>query len=109
LQAAAADQLLQITTSLEATIDGIPLANPRAYRAQSPVFSYWLTSDNLPNFESGFANNAGLKFPLVSDGYWVMIKPPAAGTHTVHFSVTGPGFALDVTYLLFIVPNEGQF
>jgi hypothetical protein len=107
LQAAAAAQLISYTGSLEVTIDDVPLRNLTSYRAQSPVFSYWLTSDSLFNDLAGFKNPASLESPIVSDGYWVMFTPLHAGTHTLHFRAASPpnSFVLDVTYLLFVVPD----
>ena len=107
LQAAAADQLLGLTGSLEVNIDGVSLKNPATYRAQSPVFNYWLTSDSLFNNLVGFKNPAGLESPIVSDGYWVMFTPLRAGTHTLHFRSASPdnSFVVDVTYLLLVVPD----
>jgi hypothetical protein len=107
LRAAAADQLERGTGGLEATIDGVPLQNPKSYRAQSPVFSYWLTSDNLPNFQWSFKIPGGLESPIVSDGYWVMFTPLRAGTHTLHFKDTDPenGFVIEAFYILIVVPD----
>lgn len=107
LQAAAAAQLISLTGSLEVTIDGVQLQNLTAYRAPSPVFSYWLTSDSLFNYLFGFTNPAGMESPIVSDGYWVMFTPLHAGTHTLHFRAVSPenSFVLDVTYLLFVEPD----
>jgi hypothetical protein len=87
------------------SIDGVPLRNLTDYRTQSPVVSYWLTSDSLQNSLFGFTNPGGLEYPFASAGFWVMFTPLHAGTHTLHFTAASPGFALDVTYLLFVVPD----
>jgi hypothetical protein len=48
----------------------------------------------------------GTYFPSVDDGYYVMIKPLAPGSHTLHFhgTVAAFGFALDITYHLTVTP-----
>jgi hypothetical protein len=35
---------------LQLSLDGVPLSDLAAYRAQSPVFSYTLTTDNVISF-----------------------------------------------------------
>ncbi|MBI5651870.1 MAG: hypothetical protein HZC40_15750 [Chloroflexi bacterium] len=89
--------------NLFAEIDGKPITNLNAYRAQSPLFTF----GPLP------ANNAlglpqGTTSPAVSDGYFLMIAPLSSGRHTIHFKgsiilgqPTDPGyfeFSLDITY-----------
>jgi hypothetical protein len=103
LHAAAAAQMSN-PESLEASIDGAPLKNLTAYQAQSPVFSYVLTSDNLYNFAFGFNNPAGVYSPAVSDGYWVMLTPLPEGPHTLHFRgvINGGSFTTEVTYNLIV-------
>ena len=70
---------------------------------QSPVFSVTLPEGNVVDVPSG------TYAPLVSDGYWLMLAPLAAGAHTIHFksSITGGPFAgttTEVTYHLTIGP-----
>lgn len=106
LQAAAAAQLTSGPVSLEVTIDGVQLRDLTTYRAQSPVFSYWLTSDSLAHHLWGFKDPGGLESPIVSDGYWVMFTPLQAGIHTLHFRAANPtGFVIEVFYTLIVVPD----
>jgi hypothetical protein len=63
LRAAAAAQM-DNPSGLEADLDGVALADLTAYRAQSPVVGYSLTSDSLENLTFGFANPAGFLHPL---------------------------------------------
>jgi hypothetical protein len=101
LRAAAAASMDPVT--LEASIDGIAVRHVRDFRVQSPVFSVTLPEGNVVDVPSG------TYAPLVSDGYWLMLAPLAAGAHTIHFtnSVTGgpfAGTATEVTYHLTIGP-----
>jgi hypothetical protein len=101
LRAAAAASMDPVT--LDASIDGVPVRHVRDYRVQSPVFSVTLPEGNVVDVPSG------TYAPLVSDGYWLMLAPLAAGAHTIHFknSITdGPfaGNATEVTYHLTIGP-----
>jgi hypothetical protein len=97
LRAAAEASMDSVT--LEASIDGVPLTNLNDHRVQSPVFSVTVPEDNLVGISSGTYT------PMVSDGYWLMLAPLSAGTHTIHFKgvVTGgvfDGFVSEVTYNL---------
>jgi hypothetical protein len=109
LQAAAADQIQFYNPAMEVTLDGVSVNSLTSYRAASPVFSYWLTSDSLLNKVFGYTNPAGLQYPTVSDGYWVMVTPIKPGSHTIRFSAASQNpsaqFALDVTYYLIVTPN----
>jgi len=101
LRAAAAASMDPVT--LEASIDGVPVRHVRDFRVQSPVFSVTLPEGNVVDVPSG------TYAPLVSDGYWLMLAPLAAGAHTIHFknSITGGPFAgtgTEVTYHLTIGP-----
>lgn len=64
------------------------------YRAQSPIFKAIVRTASLvaPKIYD----------PIVADGYWLLIGPLEAGTHTLHFSgANGLGtFSTDVTYSL---------
>jgi hypothetical protein len=97
LRAAAAASMDPVT--LEASIDGVPVRHLRDYRVQSPVFSVTLPEGNVVDVPSG------TYAPMVSDGYWLMLAPLSAGTHTIHFksSITSGPFAgnkTEITYHL---------
>jgi hypothetical protein len=84
------------------SIDGQAVHHPRSYRVKSPVFSM--------NINPDFATATGYPAPYVrtaaSDGYWLMLKPLAAGAHVIHFTASNPttGFSLDVTYNITVNP-----
>lgn len=69
--------------SLEATLDGQPLQDLAAYRVQSPLFTFDYPADNI----FGIPNGPGTG-DAVSDGYWILLHPLAAGEHTLSFSGT---------------------
>jgi hypothetical protein len=81
---------------LEATLDGQPIIfNPRTpiVRSQSPVFTANFPIDNV----FGLDPNGLTGYPIVSDGFWVMLSPLAPGEHVLHFRA---GETQDITYYL---------
>ena len=107
-----AESLAIPSTNLHASIDDSPLLSQRA---KSPVFSYNLpgTKDNVINASSFTDNNGTLVklpgpcwpslhvYPAVADGFYTMLPPLTAGSHTLKFGGTAPtGSTLDVTYHL---------
>lgn len=90
------------TSTLTATIDGTALSSQdlSAFRFASPPFNFQMPAQNnflgLPGVTSGRS---------ASDGYWLMLKPLAPGSHTLHFgaafvSGVGAGFSQNITYQL---------
>jgi hypothetical protein len=101
-------------TSVEVTVDGVPLVDldppDSPFRVQSPLFEFKLPPDNLIGFDTG---GRTITSPSVSDGYWVMLKPLSRGEHTVHFTAVadftadlGFVFTLDITYHLTIAGGK---
>lgn len=102
-----ANYQVDFATSMNVTIDGIPITGLDQYRTESGPFPLTDTDllDDLgaeisqPNFSIGA-------------GYWLMVAPLPVGTHTVHVAVEsdnpifGP-FSLDVSYDI-TVEREGQ-
>ncbi len=83
---------------LEATLDGNPIIfNPKTpiVRSQSPVFSVKFPADNVFELDPNILTD----FPIVSDGFWVMLPPLSKGVHVLHFRA---GQSQDVTYHLTI-------
>jgi hypothetical protein len=89
-------------SSLEADVDGVSLQSLTTYRATTSLFTF--TGD--PSLTAVLDPCiTGSPQPGVSDGYWIMLAPLSAGTHTIHFRgvVTfqdGSSFATEVTYRL---------
>jgi hypothetical protein len=90
-------------------VDGVAVNNPKTYRAQSPAFSMYYPPDCFEVKEdhsliTGDAYQAGLHYPTVSDGFWIMLAPLAAGLHTIQIQAGPPGSLWqDVTYQLTVV------
>ena len=84
---------------LAADVDGKTLHNLTSYRAVSPPFDFTAASGNPFGIPPGPSHAAG-------DGFWMILRPLSAGTHTIHFSATVPflelgfTFSLDQTYRL---------
>jgi hypothetical protein len=90
--------------TLSASLNGKPLRDLDDQRVQAPVFT-------LTYPEAGVIPGvpAGTYAPQVADGYWLMLAPPPAGAHTIHFEGminSGPfaGFQVEVTYHLTVGP-----
>ena len=82
--------------ALEANLDGHPIvfypATPIT-RAQSPVFTARFPQDNIFGLEPDLLTG----YPIVSDGFWVMLPPLVPGPHVLQFRA---GTSQDVTYHL---------
>ena len=95
---AGADHATFPGAALAADVDGKTLHNLTSYRAVSPPFDL-----------TGVENNKLIPpgpTHAVADGFWIILTPLSAGTHTIHFSATVPfpelgfTFVLDQTYRL---------
>lgn len=85
--------------TMSVTLDDVAVPNLRGRRISSETFEITLPPNNL------LGVNPGTYSPQVSDGYWLIVSPPAKGTHTVQISATfnsGPfaGSVVDVSYEL---------
>jgi hypothetical protein len=58
------------------TIDGSLVRDLSQYRVRSPLFKITLISDNILNI-------APCKTKMVTDGYWIFLKPPTIGRHFI--------------------------
>ncbi len=84
-------------TGMLVDLDGKQLNNlQNDFRVTSVTFDVTLPDDNLFGIPSGEYATA------VDDGFYVMLKPLSAGSHTLHFkgTVSLTGFSLDVVYHL---------
>lgn len=85
-------------SSLTLIIDGKPVKNLADYRAQSPVFTFYLPAGNIFGLPEGPGS-------AVSDGFWAIVPPLSSGSHTVSFGGTialspTQSFTVDVKYNL---------
>ena len=83
-------------------LDGQQLLNPFSHREASPPGGFTLRFAPLLA-EIGLSPMDRL---AVSDGYWVMLEPLAAGQHEIRFSARQPGqFETDMTLQITAVPE----
>ena len=85
---------------LSCQVDGLEVANLGDYRAQTPPGAAYMITQP----ENSIYLPPGIYGPSVDDGYWLMLAPPAVGSHTIHFTaaLADGSWALDVTYHLTI-------
>jgi hypothetical protein len=88
--------------SLQATLDGLPVPDLFAYRAQSQPGGYTLKVPN-PSFLTDLGLPAGNRTPAVADGYFLYLKPLSPGVHTLNFRMINPDQSVaGVNYTLII-------
>jgi hypothetical protein len=91
------------TINLKAVVDGQQLKNLENYRMLSPLFKITIPPDNVLGAPAGNTQ-------MISDGWWIFLKPLPTGQHTVQFSGLTPGnpttgtnnFAVDITYHIIV-------
>ncbi len=94
LQAAAA-QAAEAVASMDVTIDGLVISDAAAYRVATSSFSVTVPDDNLLQVP------AGTWSPQVADGYYLILAPLSAGSHTIWLHVVSTlGFEYTLTYLI---------
>jgi hypothetical protein len=81
-------------SSLTTTIDGVSVPDiMQQYREKSTPFSKVLPEGNILGIPQLFSLGLG-----VDEGWYLVVKPLAAGSHTIHFTGSLPTFKVDVTY-----------
>lgn len=89
-------------TSFEVTLDGEPVGDLFAFRAQSQPGGFTLRVPN-PSLLTDLGLAAGDRSPTVADGYFLFLKPLTAGEHTLSFRMTLPDQSVrGVDYTLII-------
>ncbi len=88
--------IIATATDMSCSVDGIPLAITSDNFEQSTPFALQFGADNL------YGLPAGVYYPAVDAGYYVLLRPLSPGEHTIHFASTMGyfSFSLDVTYHL---------
>lgn len=87
-----------LTDNVSATLDGQPIifnSSTPIIRSQSPVFTATFPTDNVFGADSSGLNG----YPIVSDGYWVILPLLQQGQHTLQFTA---GQSQNITYNLTI-------
>ncbi len=99
---ACAKSFQDLGTGMTCEVDGVPIGKLQSYRVQSPLFTYGPLPEGNIFQVFGLDAPAGSTSPSVSDGVFLMLVPPSAGPHTIHFTGSIPdfGFGMDITYHL---------
>lgn len=84
---------------LEVSIDGVAVSDVKDFRVLSPTaFNVTLPADNVPT-ALGLPLPAGTYGPQVGDGYYMLLAPLGAGSHTIVVHVISSlGFEYLITY-----------
>lgn len=110
----AVNEWINTASTIEASINGMPLQDIQNYRIQSPFFDDTLPNDNILGEPEG-------TYRSISDGYWLFLEPLPPGQHEIRlhgaiidpttFSPT-PSFETGVTYHLIVsdiaIPSTEQ-
>lgn len=75
--------------SFEVTLDGQPVQDLFAYRAQSQPGGFTLKVAN-PSFITDLGFAPGNRFPAAADGYFLYLKPLSPGEHTLNLRMINP-------------------
>ncbi len=75
--------------SFEVTLDGEPVEDLFAFRAQSQPGGFTLRVPS-PSFLTDLGLAAGDRSPAVADGYFLFLKPLHPGEHTLNFRLINP-------------------
>ena len=85
-------------TDVRIEVDGVAIQHLQLFRFTSPVFSITLPQKNLLQATGNSAAVSGTVFPVVAEGFYVMLKPLSPGRHKIDFGFKRADSALDVTY-----------
>lgn len=91
-------------TSVEATVDGVPIPCPENHRVASPVFDF-----TLPPPPNLFSLDEPLTRKGVSDGHWLLLKPLPPGRHTILLTLFVGGEELPLLHELTVAPCDGEY
>ena len=95
-------------TSFAVTLDGEPLADLFAFRAQSQPGGFTLRIPN-PSFLTDLGIAPGNRSTAVADGYFLFLKPLKRGTHTLSLRMTNPDQSqTGVNYTLIVQDGHGD-
>ena len=87
---------LAASGGLGVEIDRAQLQNLTSYRILSPDFSFTVGPDNV----FGIPCSGSCPGNATADGYYLLLTPLSAGTHTMH--ITAPAFGIDTTYTILV-------
>jgi hypothetical protein len=75
--------------SFQVTLDGVPVTDLFAFRAQSEPGGFTLRVPD-PSFLTDLGLPAGNRTPAVADGYFLFLKPLPPGQHTLSLRMINP-------------------
>jgi hypothetical protein len=92
--------------AMSATIDGKKVKDVDLYRAPSPAaYQTWLP--HRDNHMPAYYPHGGKVYPVVCDGYCLLVEPLPVGKHTIRFVASlGPQLTLDITYEIKVVDTD---
>lgn len=92
---------LDTVNKVSVVLDGYSFRSlKRQFRMQSTVFGITIPEDNLFTAIGEGTFSKGAYFPVVDEGYYLMLKPLQPGNHKLHFKGLWGNFSLDITYHL---------
>ena len=92
--------------SFEVTLDGVPVTDLFAFRAQSQPGGFTLRVPD-PSFLTDLGFAAGDRFPAVADGYFLFLRPLEPGEHTLNVRMINPDQSeAGVNYTLIIEDGD---
>ncbi len=101
--AAACADPIEIT---EFSVDGTEIPIGPEFRIQSEgMFSVTVPEDNVFDFWGCDPAAAGTYYPLVADGYYVMLAPLSVGDHTIVIDWGYMGAVFEMTLHLHVTPH----
>lgn len=80
-------------SSLELSVDRKRIDDLKKYRVLTPPFQIKICNNNVLELTPGNAR-------MVSDGFWIFLRPLPLGQHMIHFRGVDPNLILDVTYMI---------
>jgi hypothetical protein len=75
-------------TTLEVTLDGVPVSNPKQYRVRTPVFTITIPPDNVFG-DDQISTVEDERKAAVADGYWFLFPPLPLGHHVLTKHLAG--------------------
>ena len=87
-------------TLMSVTLDGVRISDLLPFRVTTELFYF----QALPELTCLDPCVTGELQPGVADGYWIMLRPLPPGQHKLNYKGSYPklGWAMDVTYILFV-------
>jgi len=89
--------------NMYATVDGAAVENILAYRAITEEFTLDVPDGSILE-DQGYVTGACEIYPVVGDGYYLIVPPMSVGTHKITFGAKVGTWTLDVEYTVNVLP-----